>query len=347
MNEKTVILHIRRDFGAGFGEILGEDLVEETRRLRSERPALPASVVLVHRRGAEPASVTRVVHHPPGVEAPIALVAGRHSECDLGRIPGASLRHALILLWPPAEAAGLPFTEVLDLGTQTGIVLPGGRAAMRVAGSMPIRFSVASADVAILHAGAGEPLPLDADTLSRDLRELPGGAEVTHHANQPYTRHLDVTGLRELATASLDDAGKSYVELPAAAGRDRTFGSEHMMLTQTLHLGDGLASARVNVRAEDLERGVRLGRYLRCRGSSVLGRDDHVSRVHALVLDRGGRRWLFDTASTNGTEVIDVDTGVVTGPVRGERTFALLEGQAPSLAGQVALLEVGTPSAPC
>ena len=69
-------------------------------------------------------------------------------------------------------------------------------------------------------------------------------------------------------------------------------------------------------------------------------------RVHALVLDRGRRRWLFDTASTNGTQVVDLDTGMATGPVRGERTFTLLDGQAPALAGQLALLDVGTPDVP-
>ncbi len=341
------MLHVRRDFRSGFGELVGADLVKEAHRVRAERPELPASVVLIHCRGAEPVSVARVVHHPIGVEAPIALVAGRHSECDLGSIPGASLRHALILLWPPAGDQTSPFAEVLDLGTQTGIALPDGRSAMRVAGSEPIRVGVASADVALLHARAGQPLPLEPSGLSELLGEVPGRVEVTEHANQPYTRHLDITRLRDLKAQSPDDAGKSCIEVPVKPAPERTFGSEHLMLTQMIRLDRGHAGARVNVRAEDLERGVRLGRYLRCRGSSVLGRDDHVSRVHALILDRGGHRWLFDTASTNGTEVVDVDTGVVTGPVRGARTFALLEGQAPSLAGQVALLEIGMPSAPC
>ncbi len=346
MNDRTVILHVRRDFRPDFGELVGADQVAEMHRLRAEQPTLPASAVFVRwRGGTTTARVTKLVHHPFGVEAPVALVAGRHSECDLGRIPGASLRHALILLWPPAGEAELPLAEVLDLGTQTGIALADGQLAMRVAGSMPIRFGVASADVVIVHAPAGEPLALEPSVLSRQLREVSGCAEVTAHANQPYTRHLDISGPVVEDGSSHDPPG-SCVAVPVKPGRDRTFGSEHLMLTQCVRIGEGNASAKVQVRAEDLERGVRLGRYLRCRGASVLGRDDHVSRVHALVLDRDGRRWLFDTASTNGTAVVDVDTGVATGPVRGERTFALLEGQAPSLAGQVALLDVGVPDAP-
>ncbi len=345
MNDRTVILHVRRSFKPDFGEIEG-DLAQEVIRLRAERPELPASAVFVVWHGAKPGSVARLFHHPPAVEAPIALVAGRHSECDLGSIPGASLRHALILLWPPAAETRLPFAEVLDLGTQTGIALPDGRLAMRVATSEAIRLGVASADVVILHAAAGKPLALEPAALSEQLSEIPGQAEVTPHANQPYTRHLDISAssvTRE--DGSLDDEGSCKV-VPVKPDQERTFGSEHMMLTQIIQLGERHAGVKVNVRAKDLERGVRLGRYLRCRGASVLGRDDHVSRVHALVLDRGGHRWLFDTASTNGTAVVDVDTGLTTGPVRGQRTFALLEGQAPSLAGQVAVLEVGTPSAP-
>lgn len=346
MNEKTVILHLRRNFDPGFGELAGADLVKEARRLRAEHPELPASAVLVHNGGAEPASVARVVHHAPGVEAPIALVAGRHSECDLGRIRGASLRHALILLWPPDEDRDLPYAEVLDLGTQTGIALPDGRLAMRVASRAPIRFGVASADVVVVHARAGEPLPLEPTTFAGLRQQVPDRADVTQHCSQPYTRHLDVSGAGGSQDEGSGDLEKSCVALPVRTARDHTFGSEHQMLTQVVRLGEGYPGARVCVRAKDLERGVRLGRYLRCRGASVLGRDDHVSRVHALVLERGGHRWLFDTASTNGTEVVDVDTGAVTGPVRGLRTFALLEGQAPSLAGQVAVLDVGVPDAP-
>ncbi len=343
MNERTVILHVRREFQSGAGELFGADLLKEANRLRTERPALPASVVLVRWRGPEPASMTRVVHHAPGVEAPVALVAGRHSECDLGSIPGASLRHALILLWPPAGEDKPPFADVIDLGTQTGIALPDGRLAARVAGSMPMRFGVASAEVVILHALAGDPLPLEPEGLSKLFREISDQIEVTTRANQPYTRHLDIseTGITEEGSSN----DKSCVAVPVKPARERTFGSEHLMLTQAIRLGDA-TSAKVHVRAKDLERGVRLGRYLRCRGASVLGRDGHVSRVHALVLDRGGHRWLFDTASTNGTQVVDVDTGLATGPVRGERTFALLDGQAPSLAGQVAVLDVGVPDAP-
>ncbi len=344
MNDRTVIHNIRLDFSSDFGGLAGADLMAEAKRLRAEHLGLPASAVLAHWRGATSASLTRLIHHPLGVNAPVALVAGRHTACDLGRIPGASLRHAIILLWPPDGAGEPPFAEVLDLGTRSGIALPDGRLAARLASSSPIRFGVASADVVILHALAGEPLSLEPAALSMLLRETSERAEVSARANQPFTRHLDVS---DSAARQADGShDKSCIEVPVEPSAGGTFGSEHSMLTQIVHLDEGHVSPRVNVRAEDLERGVRLGRYLRCRGASVLGRADHVSRVHALVLDRGGRRWLFDTASTNGTAVVNVNTGVATGPVRGKRTFALHEGQAPSLAGQVALLAVGTPAAP-
>ncbi len=331
MNERTVIHHVRRDFRTGFSELAGPDLVKEAQHLRTQQPALSASAIFLRWSGEPPASMMRVVHHPRGVEAPVALVAGRHSKCDLGSIPGASLRHALILLWPPAGGRLCPLAEVIDLGTQTGIALPGRRLAARLASSEPIRFGVAAADVAIVHALAGEPLPVESAAVSELWREIPAGADVI-----PHSWHLDAAG----------DSEKSCVAVPVSRSRDRMFGTEHTMLTQVISLGEGHANARVQVREQDLERGVRLGRYRRCRGASALGRDDHVSRVHALVLERGGHRWLFDTASTNGTEVVDLETGVATGPVRGQRTFALRKGQAPRLAGQVALLDVGTPAAP-
>lgn len=345
MNEKTIVHHLRRRFRPGFGEAVAADLVTEAGRLRAEQGEFAASAVLLGWRGENPTATARLIHHPPGSEAPIALVAGRHSQCDLGRIPGASLRHALLLLWPPTEGGGLPYVEAIDLGTETGIALVDGRLAARVITSEPIRFGVASADVVVLHARAREPFSIEPAVLSKQLQTVPERAEVTLHAKQAHTRHLDVSGVGEPEDLTYE-AGKSCVEVRLDAPRDGEVGSEHDMLTQFIRFRRGLVSARIRVRRQDLERGVRLGRYLRCRGATVLRCDEHVSRVHALVLERAGHRWLFDTASTNGTEVLDVDTGVARGPVRGERTFVLLEGEAPMLAGQVAFLEVGTPDAP-
>lgn len=345
MNDRTTFHHIRRDFQPGFGELVGADMVKEANRLRAEEPGLPASAVLVRWRGKEPVSMTRVIHHPPGVEAPIALVAGRHTRCDLKSIHGASLRHALLLFWPPTGETELPFAEVIDLGTRTGISLLDGRLAARLASCDPIRFGVASADVVILHALAGEPFPVEPAVLSRLLGKLPDRAEVTLHGNWPHTLHLDVSGTADPDGGRAHAANESCVVIRADRSEAYTFGSENAMLTQVFSLGEGHLNAGIQVRAKDLERGVRLGRYKRCRGSSALRLDERISRVHAHVLDRGGRRWLFDTASTNGTKVVAVDTGETTGPVRGERTFTLLEGQAPSLAGKVVILNVGLPVA--
>jgi hypothetical protein len=335
MNERTSILQIRRLFRPAFGA----DLVEEAERLREAQPDLPASAVLAGWQGG---AMTRLFHHPGGAEAPIALVAGRHTNCDLGAIPGASLRHALVLLWPPAAPGGTPLAEVIDLGTRTGIALPDGRFAARVAGAGAIRFGVGKADAVIVQARAGEPLAVE-KALSK-LREGVDPTDVTPHSRKSQTRYYDVSGSPDPEESS--SSGGSCEAIAVEVSREPTLGSEHVMLTEIVNLG-GRLKARVLVRAEDLERGVRLGRYARCRGASVLGRDVRVSRVHAFVLDRGGRRWLFDTASTNGTEVVDVDTGRAIGPVRGERTFALHDRQAPLLAGQVAFLDVGVPAEPC
>ena len=38
MNDRTVILHVRRDFRPGFGELIGSEVVAEANRLRAERP---------------------------------------------------------------------------------------------------------------------------------------------------------------------------------------------------------------------------------------------------------------------------------------------------------------------
>lgn len=344
MNERTQVHHVRRYFEPGFGKAVGADMVKEAERLRDREPGLPASAVFVHWRGEAPVAMTRVIHHPPGVDAPVALVAGRHTQCDFKCIPGASLRHALLLFWPPAGDTGLPSAEAIDLGTRTGISLVNGSLATRVATSDPLRFGVASADVVILHARAGEGFPADPSVLSGLSAKLPDRAEVTLRGAVPDTLHLDVSGTASPGGESID-AG-SCVAARADPSGSHTFGSENAMLTQVFRLDESHLNAGIHVRAQDLERGVRLGRYKRCRGSSALGLADCVSRVHALVLDRAGRRWLFDTASTNGTKVVAVGTGETIGPVRGERTFALFEGQAPALAGQVAILTVGAPPVP-
>lgn len=347
MNDRTVILRIRRNFHPGFGELVGGDVLRQARRQREEQGELAASVVLAHWQDeGKPVSMVHVAHHPASVEAPVALVAGRHSECELGPIPGASLRHALILLWPPPDEGELPSAEVIDLGTETGISLPGGELSAHVASSGRLRFAVADADVVVLHARGGEPLPLDPRALAAPPAEDEEREEVALDHTRPHTRHLNVSPTGELEEGGGLGDGDSCIAMRVSPGRGRRPGAEHSMLTQIIRLDERHVRARVLVRPQDLERGVRLGRYLRCRGASALGHDHYVSRVHALVLDRGGRRWLFDTASTNGTQVIDLESGVTRGPVRGERTFALDEGQAPSLAGQVALLEVGSPEVP-
>ena len=106
MNERTAYHHVRLGFHPNFGKTIGADLVREVARLRAESPDHPASAVLVQWHGDQPVSTARLIQHPLDVEAPIALVAGRHSRCDLGSIPGASLRHALMIFWP-GDALGV------------------------------------------------------------------------------------------------------------------------------------------------------------------------------------------------------------------------------------------------
>jgi hypothetical protein len=61
------------------------------------------------------------------------------------------------------------------------------------------------------------------------------------------------------------------------------------------------SSTEFEVGDDDLERGVLIGRYMRCQ----LGSDaDCMSRIHLFVVADGDEVWAVDTASTNGTRYL-------------------------------------------
>jgi hypothetical protein len=67
----------------------------------------------------------------------------------------------------------------------------------------------------------------------------------------------------------------------------------------------------VRTSAVELQRGLLLGRYDRCRDVTAFRTNPQVSRVHALAVMRRGRLFVIDTGSTNGTEIVTPSGEVV------------------------------------
>ena len=76
-------------------------------------------------------------------EGPQAFVFGAHDECDVV-IPGACLRHVLVLCWPDGAI------EAIDLRTGMGLGLNGRRVA-RVLATGCMHITVGDADVVVSH----------------------------------------------------------------------------------------------------------------------------------------------------------------------------------------------------
>lgn len=243
--------------------------------LRSERAVQPdraALGVVTYRSPQGPASL-RVFFLPPSSRQPFALVIGRHPGCDVRGLRGASLRHALVLVWPDHRLG--PPIEVMDLRTETGLVTPGGRVARRLAAPDALRFGVGRDEVALVYAAPWEKFAAnEVGLLDRPSvgPELAGPDDV-----------------------EVESSNVSFISKRAPGEYTRLVDGEPVLSEQT---------DVVRTSLQELREGLLLGRYARCDESARFSRDAGVSRVHAMLLVRGRRLMAIDVGSTNGTEVL-------------------------------------------
>ncbi|MCK5689952.1 FHA domain-containing protein, partial [Myxococcota bacterium] len=261
-------------------------------------------------------------------------VLGRHSEADiyLPEDKSVSLRHAIIRVTSDEEQR--PTLRLLDLNTPDGLDVEGvgqcealtstGPLFMRL-GSYSLIFVPFSGDVDEWHESpeaAWESLPqprildvrdesspqsdesLDEDEDENEDAHLSEGPEPmsdSQAGERPDQRQ------RKMLRRIFDDENSVVTVIPGASAPSRPISFEAEMPENTfakLTLFYPGGSIALPVTAEQLDRGLLLGRYDRCDISEFqFLRNDSVSRVHLLIIREGDTILAIDTSSTNGTRV--------------------------------------------
>lgn len=256
--------------------------LERQRRQCPERAAMGFVVRIPMPLGASHFA-TGLHGFAPGATRPEALALGRHSACDVRGIPGASLRHAL-LLGSPDPAGGPPQLEAIDLSTEHGLTRADGSATRALGATGALLCGVGQAEVLLVGAAAGEPL-------------FPGSvAAVCARAR---------AGAAASAEGVLPGGGLVWPRAPRHDEdlRERTLAGSLVLHTRGAAWPVARTGPLLCVEAgwDELQRGLLLGRYPRCVGHRALGDALGVSRVHALLLVRAPRIYAIDAGSTHGT----------------------------------------------
>lgn len=213
-------------------------------------------------------------------------VVGRHSRADvfLGRDPSISLRHLGVIVHPAASSAEVRF-RLLDLRTPSGFSDVRGVDRRAIESNAP--YLAGCGDYALVLAPVTEP-----------AIEWPDGPE-------------------QFADAFDGDV----LTNPETLERLRLGANEEPLGELVVTSSQGAGAVAVSRRA--VGSGILLGRSDRCDAEALLS-DPHISRVHLLIVEIGGRLYAVDTASKNG----------VFGKSSAERAAVLESGTMLSLAGQ-------------
>jgi len=219
------------------------------------------------------------------------LTIGRHTQCGL-RLPqrDVSLRHLVALVTDGA-------TRLWDLKSGQPFRTEDGAACAAVIAEGPLFVTVGSYVVMFVPkraVGAG----IWPDTASAgwdalvprqflDRRDAPPPGERTPRA--PSWSREDSVAARSISRVT-------RVGAPALLGAEAVLRGP---VWAELAVEDDAGVAKHKLSAEQVDRGVLLGRSSRCQVG--LDTDDTLSRVHILVVRVGDEVWAIDTASTNGT----------------------------------------------
>lgn len=217
------------------------------------------------------------------------LIVGRHARADvvLGADAELSLRHLLIV---PERAAGGAALRLIDLRASTPMFLDDDapHRSLRVEGPFAVRLG--------RYVLGGFPI---------------GAAHVHPPAELPRAERVDASVADRAPAAPAcgpyrDQAWRSksvITLLPRPITMIDSVGSEHGDAIGLLGAAREGERVRIGVRADDLRAGVLLGRADKCTDPLRPLLTIRVSRVHAVLIERGGRTMIYDCASTNGTQL--------------------------------------------
>jgi hypothetical protein len=287
LNQRTQVIPLEGDALVGRPALAPQTAFQRAYpKLRAAAAEAPATAVLA--AGVDPVGklVAQTMLEPGRV-----LTIGRHTQCGL-RLPArdVSLRHLVTLvtggttrLWD--LKSGQPFRT--EDGAACAAVIAEGPLFVTVGGYVAMFVPIAAV------GGGNWP-----DTASAawnallprqflDRRDAPPPGESTPRA--PSWNREDSVAARSISRVT-------RVGAPALLGAEAVLRGP---VWAELAVEDDAGVAKHKLSAEQVDRGVLLGRSSRCQVG--LDTDDTLSRVHILVVRVGDEVWAIDTASTNGT----------------------------------------------
>lgn len=249
-----------------------------------------------------------------------SLVIGRHTQCGL-RLPeeAIALRQIAVLarfeqqkpvlhLWD--LRTGMPF--MTEDQSPSGALVADGPFYASV-GAYALWFVPVGVPSAFIPAGRDTGTASGAEAA---WRALPARTFLDRRAPAPPQAPVPPAIPRE----ALNQTSVTLMAAPLLIGE----GAEPEVGWGTLRVAGGGRREKRSISAERLEQGLLLGRYERC--GVTVDDDNHVSRVHLLLVRIGAEVWALDTASTHGVRrdgrtfqagaLSDADSLVLAGAVR-------------------------------
>lgn len=239
----------------------------------------------------EDGTLAAYVHLPILSEQGAFGVIGRHECCALTLLDEEiSLRHALVRV--SRQGLGEPRVRLIDLGSANTFRTEDGQACKSVLAEGPLFVHMLGYQLFLLPTGELAPSTWES-TADATWAGFPERVYLDHRIpermNKEQRRPAPGRGRRHTYMTLLP-AAQHLRARPGAGG--------HAVGTILLSAENTQIAHRVS--AEDLERGVLIGRYERCQ---LAGASHSLSRVHLVLLLDGGDIWAVDTASLNGTVV--------------------------------------------
>ncbi len=273
-------------------------------QLREIVDRIPGSSVVVAALFGDRGLEGHRVIDPAAAPGERSVTIGRHSRAglQLRNDPSVSLRHVLAIA---NDRGGVTQVRLLDLETGRGFTVDGVGRTTAVVQEGNLVVQVGGYWLFFL-AGSSRPWPDSAEATWEQLSRL--SVEDTRGAGGPAVQR--VAGPTATATPTplptplpAQDVSR-VVLVPGVAdvsGMGTDVGSGAVGL---LIISRPSGKIITPVTAQQLARGLLLGRYNRCDvGSRDLWETDAVSRVHLLLLAERGGVLAIDTASTNGTMI--------------------------------------------
>ena len=240
----------------------------------------------------EDGRIAAYAHLPILSEQGAFAVLGRHDCCALTlHDEDISLRHALVRV--SLHGVGEARVRLIDLGSSNTFRTEDGQVCKSVLAEGPLFVHLLGYQLYLFPTGALAPSRWESDaeaTWSSFPERIYLDHRIPERMNKEPRRPAPSGRARRHTYMTLLPAAQHLRAKPGAGG--------HVVGTILLSAENTQIAHRVS--AEDLERGVLIGRYERCQ---LAGASHSLSRVHLVLLLDGGDIWAVDTASLNGTIV--------------------------------------------